>query len=284
LIPRLAVLFLAFFIAAATLAQTPRPASPGLRPPKDVSLGASSRGFGPQAGRPEPPSREAQFRELAGQLQDARLGGGAESRPREEQALALLDGFVLEGLNATGGADLEALNRKLSGLVTRQPALGEGYRVSRIGKTPPAYALLVDFGLSGPSAVRIYVGPPGHARFAAGIDRYSYPDFLDDYLELVPVDPAEGVFATVAGRTDALATGSFMAWRFDGSRVEKLWTSDILQQSSYEARSSAFQLSYCGRTDDRRPEICLRMVKDLYRYEDGRWQRVREKALPLPGK
>jgi hypothetical protein len=254
LISRLALLFLSFFTAAAALAQT------------------------------QPASRETQFRELAAQLQDARLAGGAESQPREEQALGLLDGFVLEGLNTTGAADLEAINRRLAGLVTRQPALGEGYRVSRIGKAPPAYALLVDFGLSGPSAVRIYVGSRGHARLAAGIDRYSYPDFLDDYLELLPVDPAAGVFVTVAGRTDALATGSFMAWRFDGSRVEKLWTSDILQQSRYEARGGGFQLSYCARTDDRRPEICLRMVEDLYRFEDGRWQRVREKALPLPGK
>jgi hypothetical protein len=251
LIPRLALLV---FTAAAALAQV------------------------------QPVSREARFQELAAQLEDTRLAGAPESQPREEQALALLDEFVLEALNASGGADLEALNGKLASLVTRQPALGEGYRAVLIGKSPRAYALLVDFGLSGPSAVRVYAGPPGHARLAAGIDRYSYPDFLDDYLELVPVDSADGVFVTVAGRTDALATGSFMAWRFDGDRLEKLWTSDILQQSSYEARRDGFRLSYCARTDDRRPEICLRMVEDLYRFEGGRWSRVREKDLPLPGK
>jgi hypothetical protein len=231
-----------------------------------------------------PASREAQFRQLADQLARARQAGAAESQAQEEQALALLDGFVLDALNAPGGTPLDALNRQLQSLVTRQPAVGEGYRVMAIATSPPAFALLADFGLAGPSAVRVYVGTPGEVHLAAGIDRYSVPDFLDDYLELVPVEPSSAVFVTVAGRTDALATGIFIAWRFDSGRVEKLWSSDILQQSSYEARPDGLRLTYCAQTDDERPEICRRMVEDFYRFIGGRWTRVSEKPLAPPKK
>ncbi len=210
--------------------------------------------------------------------------GAVEDEAQQEQALALLDGFALDALNAPGRPALEALNKKLASLVTRQPALGEGYRVILVRRSPPAYALLADFGLSGPSAVRIYAGRAGQMRLAAQIDRYAARDFTDDYLELIPLDAASGVFVTVAGRTDSLSTGIFMAWRFNAGRVEKLWSSEILQQSSYEARPDGFRLAYCAQTDEERPEVCRRMVEDIYRFSAGRWTRVSEKPLALPGK
>jgi hypothetical protein len=270
-IARLALVLL----AAMALGQTPRSTSSG--PPAAMS---------PVRLEPQLASREAQFRQLANQLAAARASGAAENQAQEEQALALLDGFVLEALNAPGGPALAALNRKLQSLVTREPAAGEGYRVILIRQSPPAYALLADFGLSGPSAVRIYDGArsarrgaPGQMRLGARIDRYTDRDFLDDYLELVAVDTGSGVFVTVAGRTDSLSTGIFIAWHFDAGRAEKLWSSEILQQSSYETRADGFRLAYCAQTDEERPEICRGMVEDLYRFTDGRWTRVWEKPL-----
>jgi hypothetical protein len=105
-------------------------------------------------------------------------------------------------------------------------------------------------------------------------------DFFDSDLELVSVSDAEPVFVTISGRTDDLSTGLFSAWRFDGHGVVGLWNSDLLQQSSYEASENDFRLAYCSKVDEDRPSECLRMSRDLYRFQAGEWKRIETEDLP----
>ena len=173
-------------------------------------------------------SPEAVFGALAAQITGDRASGGAESEVLEEEALEILDRAALEQLNgapAPGSSgtkaapDLNQVNIRLATFVTHQPPVGEAYRVARLGGNPTAYGLIADFGLSGPSAVRIYAGNPGSLALAARIDRYAQKDFFDDYTELVTVPGPAAVFVTVTGRTDDLQTGFFTAWYFDRPRA-----------------------------------------------------------------
>jgi hypothetical protein len=227
--------------------------------------------------------REAQFRRLAARLADQRRTSAEEPAAPQEQALLLLDGIVLEALNTPDSPNLEMLNQKLAALVSHQPAIGEGYQAFLLGAAGPssAYALLADFGLSGPSAVRIYAGGAGRYRLTARIDRFAWPGFLDDYLELVPLPNSPAVFVTVAGRTDELQTGSFAAWRFDGNEIQQLWSSDLLEQSSYETSASGFTLTYCAESEEDRPETCRRRARERYAWEGGTWKRVEQAELPI---
>ena len=96
----------------------------------------------------------------------------------------------------------------------------------------------------------------------------------DSDIELIPVSMAgpEPVFVIVSGRTDDLATGMFSAWRFDGHRALLLWSSDLLQQSSYEIAPDGFRLTYCAESNEDHPEQCSKMKRDLYRYQGGEWK------------
>jgi hypothetical protein len=141
--------------------------------------------------------------------------------------------------------------------------------------------MVINFGLGGPAAVRLYAGGAGHYALAARIDHFAQKDFFDSDLELVPVSNSEPVFVTVSGRTDDLSTGLFSAWQFDGHRVVALWNSDLLQQSSYEADENGFRLGYCSQVDDDHPSQCLKMSRDLYRFQAGEWKRI-ETADSLP--
>ena len=140
----------------------------------------------------------AEFGRLAARLAGDRAGAPAEQEPLQEQALQMLDRVALPYLNsaAPGGAGADpsgrpsavaTLNRTLATFVTRQPPIGEGYRVLPLAANPAIYALIADFGLSGPSAVRLYAGAPGQLALVARIDRYAQKDYFDDYMELVPV-------------------------------------------------------------------------------------------------
>jgi hypothetical protein len=140
--------------------------------------------------------------------------------------------------------------------------------------------MVINFGLGGPAAVRIYAGPAGHYGLAARIDHIVQKDFFDSDLELVPVSNTEPVFVTISGRTDDLSTGLFSAWRFDGHGVAPLWSSDLLQQSSYEADEDAFRLAYCSQVDDDHPSQCLKMSRDVYRFQAGEWKRIETADLP----
>src|SRR5690348_15018936 len=74
----------------------------------------------------------------------------AQMKSAEEQALATLDRAALAGLNAAS-PELNALNQRMAQFVTRRPALGEGYRLVRLGGSAPGYALVANFGPAGPS-------------------------------------------------------------------------------------------------------------------------------------
>jgi len=93
------------------------------------------------------------------------------------------------------------------------------------------------------------------------------------------VSAADPVFVIVAGRTDDLATGMFTAWRFDGRRALPLWSSDLLQQSSYEADGGGFHLTYCSEPDEDHPAVCRKMTRDVYGLQAGEWKRLETQDL-----
>ena len=235
-------------------------------------------------------SPEAAFGVLAGQITGDRASGGAESEALQEQALEILDRAALEQLNgapapgssATQAApDLNQVNMRLASFVTHQPPIGEAYRVARLGGNPSAYALVADFGLSGPSAVRVYAGAPGSLALTARIDRYAQKDFFDDYTELVTLPGPGAVFVLVTGRTDDLQTGFFTAWYFDGSVLSAVWSSDILERSSYEVAADGFRLTYCADNSDTAPSgPCHTMRRDRYLWQSNRWERAETASLP----
>jgi hypothetical protein len=215
-----------------------------------------------------------EFRKLAAQLSTARLDGAAESEASQEVALGILDKLAVTVLNGPASPDLDAANRRMADLVSHVPPVGENYRLVRLGGSSAAYALVVNFGLSGPAAVRIYSNSSGHYALAARIDHFVEKDFFDSDIELIPVSAADPVFVIVSGRTDDLATGIFTAWRFDGRRAVPLWSSDLLQQSSYEADGDGFHLTYCSEPDEDHPGVCHKMTRDVYRLQAGEWKRL----------
>jgi len=224
----------------------------------------------------------AEFKRISEELSAARLSGGVENEAQMEKALAYLDSIAVSALNVPAEPNLDGANRGLAGLVSRTPPVGENYRLVKLGGTPAAYAMVINFGLGGPAAVRIYAGAAGHYELAAKIDHIVQKDFFDSDLELVTVSSSEPVFVTVSGRTDDLSTGMFSAWQFDGHRVVALWNSDLLQQSSYEAEENGFRLAYCSEVDEDHPSQCLKMTRDLYRFQAGEWKRVETADLPPP--
>ena len=224
----------------------------------------------------------AEFKRMAGELSSARLSGGDENEAQMEKALAYLDSVAVSGLNIPEGPNLDGANRGLAGLASPTPPVGENYRLVKLGGAPAAYALVVNFGLGGPAAVRIYAGSAGSYALAGKIDRFVEKDFLDSDLELAPVSNSEAVFVTVSGRTDDLSTGAFSAWQFDGHRLLNLWNSDLLQQSSYDADENGLRLAYCSQVDEDRPSQCLKMTRDVYRFQSGEWKRMETVELPAP--
>ena len=223
-----------------------------------------------------------EFKNIAAELSAARLGGADESEARMQKALEYLDAIAVSALNVAASPDLDAVNRRLEGLAAHTPPVGEDYRLVKIGGTPAAYAMEINFGLGGPAAVRIYSGGAGHYALAARIDHFAQKDFLDSDVELVPVSGSEPVFVTVSGRTDDLSTGAFTAWQFNGHGVAALWNSDLLQQSSYQAEDGGFRIAYCSQVNEDRPSDCLKMSRDLYRYQAGEWKRTETADMSLP--
>ena len=224
----------------------------------------------------------SEFKRISEELSAARLSGGVENEAQMEKALAYLDSIAVSVLNVSAEPNLDGANRGLAGLVSRTPPVGENYRLVKLGGTPAAYAMVINFGLGGPAAVRIYAGAAGQYALAAKIDHIVQKDFFDSDLELVTVSNSEPVFVTVSGRTDDLSTGMFSAWQFDGHRVVALWNSDLLQQSSYEAEENGFRLAYCSEVDEDHPSQCLKMTRDLYRFQAGEWKRMETADLPPP--
>ncbi len=220
-----------------------------------------------------------EFKRLATQLSEARFDSTPESEAMQEKALSYLDTLASVALGGSGAPDLDGINQRLASLVSHDPPVGENYHLLRLGGKPATYALVANFGLGGPAAVRVYTGFGGRFALAAKIDHFIQPDFFDSDIELIPVSIMEPAFVIVAGRTDDLATGVFSAWRFDGRRLIMLWSSDLLQQSSYEADANGFHLTYCSQPDDDHPARCPQMARDLYRLEAGEWKRIESTSL-----
>lgn len=242
----------------------------------------SATPFATWAGAQTAGDATAEFKRISDELSAARLSGGDENEAQMEKALAFLDSIAVSDLNVPAGPNLDGANRGLAELTSHTPPVGENYRLVKLGGTPAAYAMVINFGLGGPAAVRIYAGGAGRYALAAKIDHFVQKDFFDSDLELVPASNSEPVFVTISGRTDDLSTGMFSAWQFDGHRLVALWNSDLLQQSSYEAEETGFRLAYCSQVDDDRPSQCLKMSRDLYRFQAGEWKRIETADLPPP--
>lgn len=237
----------------------------------------------------------AEFKKRAALLAGQRLGGGDADRSVQDAAVAFLDAAVCRSLASPGGVFLDNVNARLAELVTQDPPLGESYRVVSLAESR-VYALVANLSLAGPAALRLYVREAPEAgakpeaqagcRLVAHIDRFTQPDFFDENLELVPIwaasaGEADAVFVTVSGRSDELRTGAFAAWRFHGGRLEKLWESELLQNSSYEAASGAFLVTFCSEPDEQRPRICRRMVRERHAWEGGAWSRIEQADVPV---
>lgn len=235
-----------------------------------------------------------EFKRRAAQLAGQRLSGGDADRAAQDAALAILDGVVCRELMSPAGS-LDATNARLVAMVTQDPAVGEDYHVLALAE-PRLYALVANLSLAGPAALRLYVrDEPGEAakkaaragcRLVAKIDRFTQPDFFDENLELVPVSAvsapeADAVFVTVSGRSDELRTGAFAAWRFHGGQLDKLWESDLLQNSSYEATPGGFRVTFCSEPDEQRLRVCRRMVRERYAWENGAWSRTERTDVPV---
>ncbi len=265
-----------------------RKACPAARPvlvKAVILIGIVIFGAGPFVASLHPQSGSdptTEFKRISEELSAARLGGGEEKEAQMEKALIYLDSIAVSVLNVPANPALDQANRRLAGLVSHTPPVGENYRLEKLGGTPAVYAMVINFGLGGPAAVRIYAGGAGHYALAARIDHFIQKDFFDSDLELISVAGADPVFVTVSGRTDDLETGLFAAWRVRGNQLEALWSSDLLQQSSYEADEMGFRLAYCSQVDEDHPSQCLKMSRDLYRYQAGEWKRVESVDLPAP--
>jgi hypothetical protein len=220
-----------------------------------------------------------EFKRLAMQLSEARFDGTAENEALQEKAMSYLDALASVALGSSGAPDLDGINQRLARLVSHDPPVGENYHLLRLGGTPATYALVANFGLGGPAAVRVYTGAGGRFALAAKVDHFVQPDFFDSDIELIPVSSSEPAFVIAAGRTDDLATGIFSAWQFDGHRAVMLWSSDLLQQSSYQADASGFHLTYCSQPDEDHPARCPKMERDHYRVEAGEWKRIESTSL-----
>ncbi len=225
---------------------------------------------------------QAEFQRLASQIAAARLAGGAEDAQAFERALSLLDLQVLNGLRASPGPDLPAINRSLAALIAENGPVSQSFLLGRLEGTMPVYVLVANFGLAGPSAIRIYSSGEAGFSLAARIDRLTQKNFFDEYLALVPVAASDPVFVTVTGRTDELQTGSFAAWRIRGQSVELLWSADLLQQSEYEVSADGFRLTYCAEPEDGNLQQCRRMTRDRFLWEAGSWKRVQQTPVAVP--
>ena len=237
-----------------------------------------------------PQGGNGEFRKLVDQIVAQRQAAGEEKEDAQKLALEKLDTAVRDAASSTGGnanatQRLAAINAHLQQLAGAQAPLGENYTVLTVATgeagRPAALALAANFSLSGPSAVRIYTSQANAGseswKLAARIDRFSHTDYFDEYLELVPMNPAPGVFLTQreldpAGRTDERKTGMFMAWRLVGSELQNLWTSDLLERSSYELKGNQFLLEFCAEPDEENPGACRKMQRERYAWEAG-WRK-----------
>ena len=228
--------------------------------------------------------RVAEFAEAVAELRSV-PPEDPSARAALEKALKLLDGIATTALGAGSGNASEAANQALARFVTREPPVGESYRVYRVGEEPDVYALGVNFGSGGPSAVRLYArsNPRGPYQLAGQIDRFVQKDYFDDYLELAVVDRKSAVFVTVTGRTDELQSGSFALWKYDGKAVSALWSSDLLPHSSYEAVPRGLMVTYCADLDEENPKVCRKTVRDTYQWDGNAWTRVSQQEFsPRP--
>ncbi len=201
-----------------------------------------------------------------------------------EKAAGILDSAVIGGLAETGDSVVDQINQRLAKFVSHESGIGERYHLMSLSAQPRLYALVADFGLGAPSAIRLYAQKNNEKRYTlvARVDRFTQQDFLDDSLELISIAKAPVIFVTVAGRTDDLRTGVFTAWQFDDKGLKQLWTSDMVQQSSYQGNSAGFQLTYCRNPDETNPRICNAMVRESYRWQDGKWSLVDSVPVSVP--
>ncbi|MGA7785612.1 MAG: hypothetical protein WB997_13300 [Candidatus Acidiferrales bacterium] len=235
-------------------------------------------------------SIDADFASTVSALANTEPGDTAGIDKLEKKALGILDSLVISALAGNVSTDLDPLNAHLANLGSQERGFGESYRVVKLGGKPIVFALVGDFGLGAPSAIRLYAqqGSPAHVALAGEIDRLTQKDMLDDSLELLPVPLPETasdvIFVTVAGRTDELQTGVFAAWRFDGKQLTQLWTTDLISHSTFEISGGNLVLTYCHDPAEQDAKTCQGMVREKYAYTitDGQWKQVSTEPVANP--
>src|SRR5260370_30953032 len=117
-------------------------------------------------------------------------------------ALGILDKLAIALLNGPASPDVDSANRRMADLVSHVPPIGENYRFVRLGGSPASYALVVNFGLSGPAAVRIYSNSSGYYGLAPTIDHFVQKGFFDSHVEFNPESRAPPLSQTVPRLTE----------------------------------------------------------------------------------
>ena len=216
----------------------------------------------------------AEFKRLAAELSTARLNGTVESEIPQEKALGILDELACSFLSSSALPDLDAANQRMASLVSHTPPVGENYRLVKLGGSPAVYALVVNFGLGGPAAVRIYAGTGGRYALAAKIDHFVQKDFFDSDIELVPVSATEPVFVTVAAarmicRQACFRPGDSMGIARCRSGVRICCSSQTMRPMEMDSisRTAPSPMRIIRRQ-------CLKMTRDLYRWQAGEWKRI----------
>ncbi|MGH9776198.1 MAG: hypothetical protein ACRD50_14770 [Candidatus Acidiferrales bacterium] len=224
-------------------------------------------------------SARLRFQKLAAQVREERRSESGET-PSLAPTLTVLDEIALRSLNAANPVDLADANRELAELPSGDTSLSEGYVIVRVREDPSVVALVANFGPSGPSAVRVYEQRDSGYALAGRIDHLSQSAFFDPALLLIPLSLRDGVFITVSGLSDEFSTGMFMAWRFTGDRLEKLWGTDLVTRARYEKVNDGLDLTYCATSDPDDPAACRRMVRERYLWKGGEWKKTEQHDLP----
>lgn len=238
----------------------------------------------PQIVSPAHKTLEAEFSATVASMANVSPDDTSSIQKSVEKAAGILDSVVTSELTKSKVAEVDQINQRLMKFVSHESGIGERYALITLGVQPRVFGLVADFGLGAPSAIRVYakVGNERSFSLAARIDRFTQQDFLDDSLEIVPITLVPVVFVTVAGRTDDLRTGVFTAWQFDEKGLKQIWTSDMVQQSNFQANSDGFQLTYCHDPDEANPRVCKGMIRDRYHWQDGKWSLVDSSPVPVP--
>ena len=124
--------------------------------------------------------------------------------------------------------------------------------------------------------VHVFIGGTGAVGGAAALQMVA---MLEEMMTIAPpASPDDVPVLIVTGRTDDRKTGSFAAWRLVGSRLQALWSSELLEHSSYEAKDGVLRIDFCSENDEEKPSVCKKMTRERYAWNAG-WIRLLQEDI-----